>query len=435
MSNPFELRITLRQHTPIIHFQHHQDGATLRASEVKPKLDRFILNDLNIIRPDLYAKVKSCFIEKDDKIFGDYKLSFINKGDTKRFVVGTSKKDDLKPYQKEALNNKRLEYIGETSYFADMQAITTANFDEVRLGLHCEKVECRFFSLYTDFIENIYEICNYFFAYNSFGTRQNKGFGCFYPIDLSDEKLREILKVNQKNKAIYWKKFEDAPLRVVQSDYQLLKSGRSFGGYRKSLLWAYFIQLTNVRWEKRKFKLEFSDNIWDKLEYNTSKRNRNFIADNNMDDANMNEAYNNGDEDNTEEFAYIRALLGIAEHFEFKTQKNENNRFKDSVKVKVKSIDSEIERYASPILFKVFDNTIYLLATEPSSKILGSKFQFDLVTEFDGVKNENKSFFGELLSVPDTFNISDFLSFCMNTNDNRLKSTNNLQQIIGYKQL
>ncbi|MFN0202536.1 MAG: hypothetical protein ACKVTZ_13510 [Bacteroidia bacterium] len=39
----YSLTFTLKQHTPLIHFQHEQAGATLRASEVKPKLDRFIL--------------------------------------------------------------------------------------------------------------------------------------------------------------------------------------------------------------------------------------------------------------------------------------------------------------------------------------------------------------------------------------------------------
>ena len=46
MNNPFQIQFTLRQHTPIIHFQHHQDGATLRASEVKPKLDKFLIEKL-----------------------------------------------------------------------------------------------------------------------------------------------------------------------------------------------------------------------------------------------------------------------------------------------------------------------------------------------------------------------------------------------------
>ncbi|MEL7223220.1 MAG: hypothetical protein AAGJ93_17980, partial [Bacteroidota bacterium] len=41
----------LKQHTPLIHFQHEQSGATLRATEVKAKLDRFIL--------DNYQKLKT----------------------------------------------------------------------------------------------------------------------------------------------------------------------------------------------------------------------------------------------------------------------------------------------------------------------------------------------------------------------------------------
>ncbi len=44
MSNPFEITITLKQHTPLIHFQHEQAGAILRATELKPKLDKFILS-------------------------------------------------------------------------------------------------------------------------------------------------------------------------------------------------------------------------------------------------------------------------------------------------------------------------------------------------------------------------------------------------------
>lgn len=41
-----KLTVTLKQHTPLIHFQPNQEGATLRASEVKPKLDRYILTQL-----------------------------------------------------------------------------------------------------------------------------------------------------------------------------------------------------------------------------------------------------------------------------------------------------------------------------------------------------------------------------------------------------
>jgi len=41
MSN-FKLTFKLKQNTPLIHFHHDQHGATLRATELKPKLDRFL---------------------------------------------------------------------------------------------------------------------------------------------------------------------------------------------------------------------------------------------------------------------------------------------------------------------------------------------------------------------------------------------------------
>jgi hypothetical protein len=46
----FEVR--LKQHTPMIHFQHDQAGATLRATEVKPKLDRYVRKHLNAKKDD-----------------------------------------------------------------------------------------------------------------------------------------------------------------------------------------------------------------------------------------------------------------------------------------------------------------------------------------------------------------------------------------------
>lgn len=54
-----QLTAILKQHTPMIHFQHNESGATLRASEVKPLLDKFILTKLgngDIREGRLYAK-------------------------------------------------------------------------------------------------------------------------------------------------------------------------------------------------------------------------------------------------------------------------------------------------------------------------------------------------------------------------------------------
>ena len=39
----FQKEYDLKAHSPLIHFQSDSSGATLRATEVKPKLDRYIL--------------------------------------------------------------------------------------------------------------------------------------------------------------------------------------------------------------------------------------------------------------------------------------------------------------------------------------------------------------------------------------------------------
>ena len=41
----FRLICKIAQETPMIHFQHEEIGACIRASELKPKLDRFIINN------------------------------------------------------------------------------------------------------------------------------------------------------------------------------------------------------------------------------------------------------------------------------------------------------------------------------------------------------------------------------------------------------
>ena len=66
----YKLTFKLKQHTPIIHFQHDQHGATLRATEVKPKLDRFLIEKLQLTQ-----KVNGKEVPKPE-----FKKWFINEG-------------------------------------------------------------------------------------------------------------------------------------------------------------------------------------------------------------------------------------------------------------------------------------------------------------------------------------------------------------------
>ena len=44
---PYRKTFVLKQQTPMIHFQHADSGVVIRASEFKPKLDKFLLMKLN----------------------------------------------------------------------------------------------------------------------------------------------------------------------------------------------------------------------------------------------------------------------------------------------------------------------------------------------------------------------------------------------------
>ena len=89
-----KLEIKLKQHTPLIHFQHDQEGATLRASEVKPKLDRFILSKLgdgNYEAGTKIAKEKGWLVGKGDHPSLNYKMTINASGNeiSKKLKINT----------------------------------------------------------------------------------------------------------------------------------------------------------------------------------------------------------------------------------------------------------------------------------------------------------------------------------------------------------
>ncbi len=64
------LNFILKQHTPIIHFQHLQGGATLRSTEVKSKLDRFLIKEYELVEEVIIdGKAKKIPKEKSKNLF------------------------------------------------------------------------------------------------------------------------------------------------------------------------------------------------------------------------------------------------------------------------------------------------------------------------------------------------------------------------------
>jgi len=180
MNHPFQYTITLKQHTPMIHFQHDHTGATLRATEVKPKLDRFLIEYGfgGMLNLQDYGKYLVGDISKIQ--------SGLDKCENNREELDFLKKQKLAfDYRMRIESNKR----PATSPVEIMPStIETCFFQrEVTIIIFCLDDELR------GKIEGLIPL---FFSLTNFGKRQSKGFGCFYPIGFGNEDFERLLSDN-----------------------------------------------------------------------------------------------------------------------------------------------------------------------------------------------------------------------------------------------
>jgi hypothetical protein len=190
------------------------------------------------------------------------------------------------------------------------------------------------------------------------------------------------------------------PFEVINKTYQLLKGGTNCPIYHKSELFNYMCK-EDIRWEKHKIKTELKNShsdIFNILKYNT-KASHNRIA----DCPAPNEAM---------QHRYIRAMLGLAENNEYMVSRN--NRLNidniEKLQIKIKDKKEEIERFRSPITFKVMNRHIYLLPKPEAigKEMLGREFDFILETK---KRNGPSPTLIPLFTIntPDKFDLVDFL--------------------------
>lgn len=356
------LKVTLKQHTPLIHFQHDQDGATLRASEVKPKLDKYILSKLT---PEERTKGvdDGWIIEKNGKVWLDYKM---------RIEVG--ERDGTVSLR---VSERRDKYITDDFPFllANMggketreELMNLSFYNSVRMQIQIQ----------SDFLTGlIIKDIEIFFANHNFGQRQTKGFGSFSVIkkQLDNNQEESILwKANDYyekgtqlmsfplngNDNVFDKQF--MLFSVIDFYWRCLKSGVNYTKripprngvgnvivkyserYIKAYLWTY-LNLKGKTWEKRKLKKEFG------LETSYPVR-----------------TYN----DNPNTAIFARGMLGCPDKYEYRIPQNRflylerDNRYKEEIETKTIFLASQtIERIASPIVFKPIVNgnnvSVYIL--------------------------------------------------------------------------
>lgn len=359
MSNQFQLTFKLKQHTPLIHF-HDQPGATLRATEVKPKLDKYLVETLTPKNIN-YSKW----------LIGDTE---INAFAYKMTITATNPENVKLAIDKKYNSTKDIDLYHTKPFpllIANMGGKETQ--EELKNFVRHQIITVDFFSLHTDLLIKIREVFAKFLFNNNFGNRQSKGFGSFYLHRDDDNYIdpnKFLAEVDQKkivyfelsstdtNKDIFEK--TDIVHRLLKSGYNfpdyspIIENGRrtnrldynkgkgKWATYQKSFLISYFLKKYDTGSEKREIK--------EKLFFPNIKKDSALKPEN----------------------KYVRAILGVAELFEYRGQDTNKVRRNGTVTVKGEGVD----RFKSPITFKIIEDRVYILIQEDWKIIKDKKFIF-----------------------------------------------------------
>lgn len=173
--------VQLVQDTPMWHFQGAFDDCCLRATEVKPKLDRFLLakldkGELSVNGCALTSRddVPSTWWANEDKTAFNYKMRISAQS---RSIIESQVPDlDRRTGQQKTDRNGKPAFRNlYPIYFARVGADETGDMELVKMsGIRVELIVSD-----DRLAECIEPIIPAFFASHSFGARQDKGFGCF----------------------------------------------------------------------------------------------------------------------------------------------------------------------------------------------------------------------------------------------------------------
>lgn len=380
MANPFKRTFELVQHTPLIHFQHDQAGATLRATEVKAKLDRFLWKKLGSI-PDKWLTG----VPGNDRKALNYKLSFLVS----------------KPTVKDAKVAK--------GYFGNMGDVPP------KFLVSSGKVTMVVHSWLTDLLDTLESNIGAFLRSHNFGSRQNRGFGSFTLLrenDIRPEKAYSAFKVNQSDSiSLRGESLSIVTMEVIDWFYRSLRQGINHGTfdsgsstyipylYMKPMLFQYAAS-KGIQWEKKTIKQWFFNT---KLE---QQKNHYPITDDESKTA-LHFGSNNQ--------KIVRDLFGLSTEQTWMNYPGKNNKpsiTKEDAALTPHMTEEEkrklIERYPSPLHFKPVQHsgddsmTVYFWAETIDDEYLNASFKI----KKDGQNNTHPA-----LKVWSDFDFPTFFEF------------------------
>ncbi len=321
MSN-FKVKFTLRQHTPMIHFQAKQSGATLRASELKPRFDKFLKE---------FSKQSSNFRIDKEKSALKYKIAIW----AKESKANDISKDELFFGMIRPKGVSQEEWEVKKKHFLSNKII-----------------EVEFFSFNKELLEIITKAFPLFIATHNFGTRKSKGYGSFYLEASSygyksiEESLRELGITYYSFTTQNWKSDIALFYKFLRQGINLPKNPRDdcpkTRFYAKPAIFL-FAKHKNWEWDKRAIKKHYFPKYLQKdiecrgeldtLVYSSSKQ------------------------------YLLRDLFGLSTSQRWMKQ-NAN----------IEKMHSDIERFASPLTFKKVENRVYFWFNQSYQKILNKTF-------------------------------------------------------------
>lgn len=362
--NDWQKEYKLVQHTPLIHFQHSEPHACLRATEVKPKLDRFLIEQL----------------EKDDR-FGDgrWKKWFVGDGSQQSFdymmrITPNSERVDRTQSIERAI--ARAEHRPPNASFHEIHKNYFGNMasekkrEEKKKAIRETFKESLFYKdgltltircFIPELLTFIDEHIRGFFMMHNFGTRQRKGFGSF-TVDISTKpnEPKGFDLVGKYCPNAYYCKLDndvnaDALLDAVWVISAFLRSGfnRGEGNYVRGFVFRYFQREKNPLANDKAFvKQKVLRNVYDEA----TRGEHLHPYGNNV------------------RYRYVRGLLGTNENSRFcRDPRGETREDLTVHNIYIHSAEG-VERFPSPLLFKPIGKFVFILPQKMPDEIFGSEF-------------------------------------------------------------
>jgi len=431
----YKLEFELLQQTPLVQFQSYEDGVCLRASEVKPRLDQFIINELKKINK---VVPKDWLIKKDNKGTAqalNYKLQIISQGEIDKSDETETEIVNLTIYKKEDKIKCKHKIKGD--YFANMvgssdraglsnrqleDLIRERYKDTIYLNPHKNsQIRGRIYCFDKELKKCIEDHYKEFFLFNNFGTRKSKGFGSFIVKENRNESIESNIKIAidkmlaKKQNFCYLQFNQISPNEMLESIKMismLMKSGINFANKIDSNTG----KSVPTKTPKDYFKgLALINEI----------NKKNTISDKAfMKKKCLNENTNN------DTYSYYRGLLGLTDGVSFRAERdnplnkkkiniynkedikiNETLEFENEKKDKKKKMEKivKIDRFNNPILFKPIGNYLFIIPQTIPDLMMGRSFYFSTFKETEELKYSFSEKDVIITPTSENFKLEEFL--------------------------